>query len=64
MDIVYLLVPLSIVLVILIGALFGWAVKSDQFENLDAQATAILLDEDSRDNRSLDIDQSITARDL
>jgi cbb3-type cytochrome oxidase maturation protein len=46
MDILYLLVPLSVVLVFLIGAVFWWAVRSGQFEDLDGPAHRILMDED------------------
>ena len=45
MDYVYLLVTLSIVL--LAGAIWGilWAVKSDQFEDLEGPAERIILDD-------------------
>ena len=46
MDILYLLVPLSVVLVFLIGAVFWWAVGSGQFEDLEGPAHQILMDED------------------
>jgi cbb3-type cytochrome oxidase maturation protein len=42
MDSLYLLIPLSIVLVLLIGGLLAWAVLSGQFENLDDEAARIL----------------------
>ena len=38
MEILYLLIPLSIALVFLIGGIFLWAVKSGQFEDLDHKA--------------------------
>jgi cbb3-type cytochrome oxidase maturation protein len=41
----YLLIPLSIVLVLAIGGLLGWAVMSGQFENLDAEGKRILEEE-------------------
>ncbi len=46
MDILYLLVPLSVVLVFLIGAVFWWAVHSGQFEDLEGPAHQILMDDD------------------
>jgi cbb3-type cytochrome oxidase maturation protein len=46
MDILYLLVPLSVVLVFAIGALFWWAVRSGQFEDLEGPAHRILMDDD------------------
>ena len=46
MDILYLLIPLSLVLAFLIGAVFWWAVDSGQFEDLDGPAHRILQDDD------------------
>ncbi len=46
MEIIYWLIPLSIV--ILIGAiyLFFWAVKDGQFDDLESPAVSILFDDD------------------
>jgi cbb3-type cytochrome oxidase maturation protein len=44
MDILYLLIPLSLALVFLIGAVFWWALQSGQFDDLDVPGHAILLD--------------------
>ncbi|MDD9178727.1 cbb3-type cytochrome oxidase assembly protein CcoS [Aliivibrio finisterrensis] len=41
----YLLIPIAIMLVCVAVAIFIWAVKSDQFEDLDRQGTEILFDE-------------------
>jgi cbb3-type cytochrome oxidase maturation protein len=46
MDIVYLLVPLSLVLVFLIGAVFWWALRHRQFDDLEGPAHRILMDDD------------------
>lgn len=46
MDILYLLIPLSLVLAFLIGAVFWWALKSGQFEDMEGPAHRILLDDD------------------
>ena len=46
MDILYLLVPLSVVLVFAIAASFWWALHRGQFDDLDAPAHRILLDDD------------------
>ena len=40
---------MSVVLVLLIGAGFWWAVKSGQFDDLDGPAHRILSDDDSSD---------------
>ena len=46
MDILLLLIPLSLVLVALIGAAFMWSVRSGQFDDLDGPAYRILADDD------------------
>ena len=46
MDILYLLIPISLVLVTVIVALVIWAVNSGQFNDLDSPAHRILLDDD------------------
>jgi len=46
MDILYLLIPLSVVLVFVIGAVFWWAVSSGQFDDLEGPAHRILMDDD------------------
>lgn len=48
MDILYLLVPLSVVLVFLIGIVFWWAVRSGQFEDLEGPAHQVLMDDDDQ----------------
>lgn len=47
MDILYLLIPLSLVLVFLIGAIFWWSLRSGQFDDLEGPAHRILLDDDA-----------------
>lgn len=42
MEILYLLIPLSAVLVLAILAVFGWAVHRGQFEDLDHEGERIL----------------------
>src|SRR6218665_891022 len=44
MDILYLLIPLSVVLVLLILSGLWWAVYHGQFESLDQEAERILRD--------------------
>jgi len=46
MEILYLLIPLSVVLVFLIGALFWWSIKSGQFDDLEGPAFRVLMDDD------------------
>lgn len=46
MDILYLLVPLSVALVFLIGAVLWFALHSGQFDDLESPAMRILADDD------------------
>jgi len=46
MDILYLLIPLSLVFVAFIAVVFLWAVKSGQFEDMEGPAHRILMDDE------------------
>ena len=46
MDILYLLVPLSVVMVLGIGFLFWWSLDHGQFDDLESPGRKILEDED------------------
>jgi cbb3-type cytochrome oxidase maturation protein len=48
-DILLLLIPLSVVLVLVIGAGFWWSVSSGQFDDLEGPAHRILADDDTSD---------------
>ncbi|MDR1228628.1 MAG: cbb3-type cytochrome oxidase assembly protein CcoS [Azoarcus sp.] len=45
MESLYLLIPLSVVLVFLIGALFWWSLRTGQYDDLEGPAYRILLDD-------------------
>ena len=45
MDILYLLIPLSLVLVLLILVVFWWALHGGQFDHLDGEGERILRDD-------------------
>ena len=47
MEVLMLLIPLSVVLVLVIGALFWWSVGSGQFDDLEGPAHRILADDDT-----------------
>lgn len=47
MDILYLLVPLSIVLVFVIGAVLWYAIDRGQFDDLEGPGLRILTDDDT-----------------
>ena len=46
MEILYLLIPLSLVLVGVIIWFFLWAVRSGQFDDMEGPAHQILMDDD------------------
>jgi cbb3-type cytochrome oxidase maturation protein len=46
MTIIYILIPLSLVLLSLAVWAFFWAVRNDQFDDLDTPAMDILDDDD------------------
>ena len=58
MSIIYILIPIAILLTALGIYLFFWAVKSEQFDDLEKQGMSILFDEktdDSKLNNKLNI---------
>lgn len=48
MNILFLLIPLSLMLLALAIWAFFWAVKNDQFEDMEGPAYSILFDEDEK----------------
>jgi cbb3-type cytochrome oxidase maturation protein len=52
MDIIYLLLPVALVIVVIIIAIFFWAVRSDQFDDLEGPAHRILMDDDENDKNT------------
>lgn len=46
MEIIFLLIPLALVMLGIAIAAFIWAVRSDQFDDLEREAQRILFDED------------------
>lgn len=67
MSILYLLIPLSLVLLGLAVWAFFWAVNNDQFDDLEGPAYRILFDEDdpsrTRPHRPQDNDATLPPRD-
>lgn len=66
MDILYLLIPLSLVLVFVIAALFWWSLKTGQYEDLEGPGHRILMDDDETDRQetdsTVDSDQSTSGK--
>lgn len=49
MSIIFTLIPVAILFVIIAVIVFFWAVKSDQFEDLDRQGSSILFDDEQKE---------------
>jgi len=49
MDIIYLLLPVALIIVLIIIGIFFWAVRSDQFDDLEGPAYRILMDDDDEE---------------
>ena len=46
MESIYLLIPISVILVFVIAAVFWWSVRSGQFDDLEGPGFRILMDDD------------------
>ncbi|MFC3031247.1 cbb3-type cytochrome oxidase assembly protein CcoS [Pseudoalteromonas fenneropenaei] len=46
MSIIYVLIPIAILLVLIAIGIFFWAVRSEQFSDLEKQGHSILFDDD------------------
>lgn len=47
MEIIYVLIPIAMIFVAIAVMVFFWAVKSEQFDDLDRQSVSILFDENT-----------------
>lgn len=52
MDVIYILLPVALVIVLIIIAIFFWAVRSDQFDDLEGPAHRILMDDDDGERKT------------
>jgi cbb3-type cytochrome oxidase maturation protein len=57
MDILWLLVPMSVLIALGIGAVFIWSARSGQFDDLEGPAHRMLMDDD----RAQTIDEAPTS---
>ena len=46
MDILYLLIPISLIIVAIAIWVFMWAIRSGQYEDMEGPAHRILMDDD------------------
>lgn len=51
MSVIYVLIPIAILFVLIGLAVFFWAVRSKQFEDLDKEGFSILFDEKTVANK-------------
>ena len=65
MEILYLLIPISLIFVAIIAWVFIWSVKSGQYEDMEGPAHRILMDDDgiksAQDDDEHSTDQSGTS---
>ncbi len=47
MEVLFVLIPISIILVAIAISIFGWAVKSGQYDDMEGPAHSILYDDDA-----------------
>lgn len=45
MESIYLLIPISIILVFIIGIIFWWSVRSGQYDDMEGPAYRLLMDD-------------------
>ncbi len=57
MESLYLLIPIAIVLVCVAIAIFIWAVRADQFEDLERHGYSILLEESEKQDININKDK-------
>ena len=56
MEILYVLIPVSVLLVLAILAVLGWSVHSGQFEDIEQEGLRILQDE-QKDKSKVEVHQ-------
>jgi cbb3-type cytochrome oxidase maturation protein len=57
-DILYLLLPMSVVLALLVIGVFAWALNADQFDDLEREGERIFESRESHGATLLDTDQA------
>ena len=55
MDILFLLVPLSVALALVIGATFWLAVEGGQFDDLEGPGLAVVVDDDNPAQAAIEV---------
>jgi len=57
MDILYLLIPVSVLLAFLVLGIFAWALKAGQFEDIEREGQRIFDETDADSQTPVDGDQ-------
>jgi cbb3-type cytochrome oxidase maturation protein len=57
MEILYVLIPVSVLLVLVILAVLGWAVNSGQFEDIEQEGLRILQPDSAKDEPKVEPSQ-------
>ncbi|HET8694587.1 MAG: cbb3-type cytochrome oxidase assembly protein CcoS [Burkholderiales bacterium] len=57
MEILYVLIPVSVLLVLAILGVMGWAINSGQFEDLEQEGLRILQKDDVQPDQKLETNQ-------
>jgi cbb3-type cytochrome oxidase maturation protein len=60
MDILFLLVPMSVVLALLVIGVFAWALQGGQFDDVESEGARILIDPDQAAESGVDAHQVAT----
>jgi cbb3-type cytochrome oxidase maturation protein len=59
METLYLLIPISVVLVFLIGIAFWWSLRNGQFDDMEGPAYRILMDDDKAAPEKAPADETV-----
>lgn len=56
MEILYLLIPLSVILVFVIGVAFWWSLRNGQYDDLEGPGYRVLMDDDQAGKKTAEIE--------
>jgi cbb3-type cytochrome oxidase maturation protein len=62
MSIIYVLIPVAILLTIVGIYFFFWAVKTEQFSDLEKQGMSILFEEENTENKTVSNENDIPTK--
>ncbi|PKH06320.1 cbb3-type cytochrome oxidase assembly protein CcoS [Moritella sp. Urea-trap-13] len=58
MEVIFMLIPIAMIFVAIAVGIFFWAVKSDQFEDLEREGSNILFDDEGNNEAPLNKDSN------